>query len=204
MATHRSRPALAAIASVFQPSTGEWPIMPPAFVITFTVLMLFGPWMAMLAAAAAAVAPALLIGPVRRGPMLVDTVIVVTATWGAGLAYESAGGLSGLRWPWQAVPIAAAVLVYHVVQGALASVVVPLVLRRRIDRSWPSRALEGCAIYLLGAEDGGLPLQPPLRPLPPFGEIQNQPRLYLAKIVAPIACRDEREPHASWIQCSRP
>ena len=65
--------------------------------------------------------------------MLINTVIAVAATQGAGLAYH-VGGRScpacsrGRGWR---VPIAAAVIAYHLVQGALAERVVPLVTRRR-------------------------------------------------------------------------
>src|SRR6187401_2918686 len=60
MATFSPRFALGPLASLFQPSTREWPIMPPAFVVTFAVLMVWGPIAAMAAAAAAALTPDLL------------------------------------------------------------------------------------------------------------------------------------------------
>jgi diguanylate cyclase (GGDEF)-like protein/PAS domain S-box-containing protein len=125
--------------------------MPPAFVFTFTALMVSGPIAAMSVAAAAAVAAGLLTTGTPRGRMFIDAAIVVAATWTAGLAYQAAGDVSLLEWPWLAVPIAAAVVAYHLVQGALASVAVPLLARKPVDRSWPGRALEGCPIYLLGA-----------------------------------------------------
>src|SRR5215207_8750610 len=50
-----------------------------------------------------------------------------------------------------AVPVASAVLTYHVAQGALAEVVVPFITRRPVNRLWPDRALAGCPVYVLGA-----------------------------------------------------
>ena len=58
---------------------------------------------------------------------------------------------ASLVWPWLAVPVTAAVVAYHVAQGALANVVVPFIARRPVNRSWPKRALAGWPVYLLGA-----------------------------------------------------
>jgi PAS domain S-box-containing protein len=107
--------------------------MPPAFVVTFTALMVSGPIAATSVAAAAAVAAGVLSTGTPRGRMFIDAAIVVAGTWTAGLAYQAAGDVSVLEWPWLAVPIAAAVVAYHLVQGALASVVVPLLARKPID-----------------------------------------------------------------------
>jgi diguanylate cyclase (GGDEF)-like protein/PAS domain S-box-containing protein len=49
------------------------------------------------------------------------------------------------------VPIAAAVVGYHLVQRALAEVVMPFFAKQPINRSWPQTALRGCPSYLLGA-----------------------------------------------------
>ena len=128
--------------------------MPPSFVINFSALLLFGPNVAMLVATAGAVTPGFL-GSRRAFPrrqMLVEATLAIVATQIAGLAFRSLGGMSGdLAWPWQGLPIAAAVVVYQVAQGALAEVVLPLLARQPINRSWPKRALRGCPIYLAGA-----------------------------------------------------
>ena len=127
-------------------------IMPPAFVIVFTSLMLFGPHVAVLIAAAAALTTDFVNGRIARGQILIDTAIAVFATQSAGLVYQSVGtGFDLLVWPALALPIAAAVVAYHVTQGVLANVVVPFLARRPVDRSWPKRALAGCPVYLLGA-----------------------------------------------------
>ena len=106
----------------------------------------------MCVAAAAALTPGIVSARIPRVQMLVDTVIVLAATQGAGLAHRWVGSLPGVFvWPWLALPIAAAVIVYHVVQGALFNVIVPLVARRPVNRSWPKRALAGLPVYVLGA-----------------------------------------------------
>ncbi len=113
---------------VQEPATTDRAIMPPAFVIVFSALMFFGPNVAMFVAAVATLTAGLVVGGVPRGQMLIDTAIVVAATQSAGLAYRSVSGVPGMfAWPWLAVPVAAAVIAYHLTQGALAEVVVPFV-----------------------------------------------------------------------------
>jgi diguanylate cyclase (GGDEF)-like protein/PAS domain S-box-containing protein len=127
--------------------------MPPSFVINFSALLLFGPNVAMVVAPAGALTPGFL-GSRRvyaLRPMLVEASFVIVATQIGGLAYRSLGGMSGdLMWPWQGLPIAAAVVGYQVAQGALAEVLLPLLARQPVNRSWPKRALHGCPMYLVG------------------------------------------------------
>jgi PAS domain S-box-containing protein len=137
---------------VQEPATTDRAIMPPVFVIVFSALMFFGPNGAMFVAAVATLTAGLVVGGVSCGQLLTDTVIVVAATQSAGLAYQSVGGVPGVfAWPWLAVPVAAAVVAYHLTQGVLAEVVIPFVGRRPVSRSWPTRALAGYPVYLLGA-----------------------------------------------------
>jgi diguanylate cyclase (GGDEF)-like protein/PAS domain S-box-containing protein len=134
------------------PTSSDRAIMPPAFVIIFSALMLFGPQVAMCVAVAAALTPGIVSARIPRSQMLVETVIVIAATQGAALAHRWVGSVPGVFvWPWLALPIAAAVIVYHVVQGALFNVIVPLASRRPVNRSWPKRALAGLPVYVLGA-----------------------------------------------------
>ena len=139
---------------VQQSTTKDRTIMPPSFVINFSALLLFGPNVAMLVATAGALTPGFLGS--RRAyalrSMLVEASFVIVATQIAGLAYRSLGGMSGdLMWPWQGLPIAAAVVGYQVAQGALAEVLLPLLARQAVNRSWLKRALRGCPMYLVGA-----------------------------------------------------
>src|SRR6185503_4162831 len=118
----------------------------------FSALMLFGPHVAMFVAAAAALTPGIVSARPPLSHILIDAVIVVVATQSAGLAHQAVSSVPGMFvWPWLAVPITAAVLVYHLVQGALANVVVPWIARRPVNRVWPARALTGVPVYLLGA-----------------------------------------------------
>ena len=134
------------------PATTDRTIMPPAFVIVFMSLMLFGPHVATCLAVAATLTSALVTTRTSWVQLLIDAGIIIAATEGAGLAYQSIGAVPGaMAWPWLAAPIAGAVVAYHLAQGILANVVVPLVARRSIDRSWPKLALAGCPVYLLGA-----------------------------------------------------
>jgi len=128
--------------------------MPPSFVVDFISLLLFGPHAATLVAAAGTIAQRFTDSqrshPTRR--MLVNAVTVVAATQAAGFAHRALGGTLGdFVWPWQALPIAAAVVVHCVVQSASAEVIVPLVTRRAVNRSWPKSLLQTGPHYVIGA-----------------------------------------------------
>src|SRR5260221_8964554 len=137
---------------VREPIASDRGIMPPAFVLIFSSLMLFGPHVAMFVAAVATLTPGVVAARTPRSQVLIDTAIVIAATQSAGLAQQWVASVPGIFvWPWLAVPISAALVAYHVVQGALANVVVPLVARRPVNRSWPTRPLTGFPVYVLGA-----------------------------------------------------
>jgi len=127
-------------------------IMPPAFIVVFAALMLFGPQAAVFVAAAAALTPAFVTQRASPVQSLIDTAVVVLAVEAAALAQQSSVRVLPdiLVWPWLAVPIVAAVLAYHLAQGALADLVVPFLRRRRLNRAWPKRALAGYPLYLIG------------------------------------------------------
>src|SRR3954452_15649522 len=142
----------AACLRVQAPATADRTIMPPAFVAIVLALLRFGPHVAMCVAAAATLTAGLVTRRSDRLALLIDTVVSAAAAQGAGLAYQSMGAVSLLsQWPWLAVPIATAVVAYHVTQGFLAEIAAPMVMRRPINRSWPRRALAGLPVYLLGA-----------------------------------------------------
>lgn len=135
-----------------EPSAPNRAIMRPGFVIVFSTLMLMGGTAAMAVAAAAALTPGFVMRRQPRRQALVDAAVAALAVQSAVLAH-----LSIVRvvphvfvWPWLAIPLAGAVVVFHLTQDALASIVVPFVFRRPIDRSWPKGALAGCPTYLLG------------------------------------------------------
>ncbi len=149
---------LAAVLSAFlweqQSMTKDRTIMPPVFVIIFSSLLLFGARVAMLVATVAALTPGLVNSrrAYPRAQILIDAAVRVVAMLTAALAYRSLDGKSGdFTWPWQAVPIAAAVVGYHLVQHALAEIVAPLLTRQPVNRSWARTAFRGSPSYLLGA-----------------------------------------------------
>src|SRR6266550_1406529 len=102
---------LASCLRVQEPATTDRAIMPPAFVIIFSSLMLFGPHVAMFVAVAATLTPGFVSARIPRSRMLIDTAIVIVATQSAGLAHRSVGDLRGeFLWPWLALSVAAAVV----------------------------------------------------------------------------------------------
>src|SRR5262245_59689498 len=128
-------------------------IMAPAFVFVFSALMLAGGPVATIVAATATLTPAFVARRASRRQALIETVIVPLAVLSADLTHQAImrTGPRVFLWPWLALSVAGAVVTYHLVQGALASIVLPAVQRRPIDRTWRTRALAGCSLYLLGA-----------------------------------------------------
>jgi diguanylate cyclase (GGDEF)-like protein/PAS domain S-box-containing protein len=137
-----------------QSTTTDWATMPPSFVVDFASLLLLGPQATMLVVAAGTVTQRLTDSqpshPSRR--MIVNAVTVMVATRAAGLAHVALGGTMGhFLWPRQGVPIAAAVIAYCFVKSASAEIIVPLVTRQPVNRSWPKSMLRGCSSYVIGA-----------------------------------------------------
>src|SRR2546428_6172635 len=86
--------------------------MPPSFVFTFAVLLLFGRNAAMLVAAACAVTSALvqwrLAHPLLR---IIANIATVVGTLAAALVYQALGDpVRAFDWPWRVAPIAATAL----------------------------------------------------------------------------------------------
>ncbi len=147
--------AIIASALATQPSiTKDWATMQPSFVVDFTALLLLGPYAMALVAVAGMVTQAITDSqrshPLRR--VLVNAVTVMVATQAAGFGYLALGGTLGqFVWPWQAVPIAAAIVGYCFVKSMSAEIVVPLATKQPINRSWPVNLLRGCPSYFIGA-----------------------------------------------------
>ncbi len=145
------------LASAFAASPSaieDWAILPPSFVVDFTTVLLFGPNPAMLVAAVGSIGRALASPPSSRprGRMLLNTAIVMLATQAAGAAQRALGGTEGhFVWPWQALPIAGAVIAYCLVKSVSIDILAPLVARQPVDRSWPKTILRGAPNYLIGA-----------------------------------------------------
>src|SRR5579859_1091473 len=135
-------------------TTEDLATMPPSFVIDFASLLLIGPNATMLVAAAGTVTQGLAGSQRARAPrrMLVSAGTVVIATQAAGLAHRALGGTMGhFTWPWQGVPITAAVVVYCFAKSTSAEVIVPLFTRQPVNRSWLKRVLHSCPNHLIGA-----------------------------------------------------
>ena len=149
---------LAAIAvSAFtarQTGTEDGVLMPPFFVVDFAGLLLVGPYVAMVVAAAGAAARGL-VGPqsansTRR--IVTSAATAIVALQSAGIAYRVLGGTIGyFTWPWQAVPISAAVVAYCVGKRVSADILVPMLSgEERPVQSWAT-ILSACPHHVIGA-----------------------------------------------------
>ncbi len=146
--------AILTSALATQPSAQDWATMPASFVIDFAALLLLGPNAMMLVAVAGTVARGLTEShhPHRGRRMLSSAATVMIATQAAGFAHRMLGGTMGqFTWPEQGVPIGAAVIAYCLVKCALADVIVPLVSRQPVNRSWLASILRGCPNHGIGA-----------------------------------------------------
>jgi diguanylate cyclase (GGDEF)-like protein/PAS domain S-box-containing protein len=126
--------------------------MRPFFVVEFLSLLLVGPHLTALVAAAGVLARARTARPSLPWRVAVDVVTAVASVEAAGWAYDVLGGTTTRTvWPWQAVPFAAAVVAYLLVAGAAADIVTPLVARRRIDPAWRRIFIAHPPLYFVGA-----------------------------------------------------
>ena len=127
--------------------------MRPPFVFDFIALLLFGRNAALVVAAAQTIAGRFAHSaahPVRD--MLAHVARTILSIQAAFFVHHALGGTVGhFTWPWQALPIGAAALAYGIVAGVFADVIVPLLTRQSINRSWPTFILRGCPTYLVGA-----------------------------------------------------
>jgi diguanylate cyclase (GGDEF)-like protein/PAS domain S-box-containing protein len=147
--------AVAALGASFlgveRASERDRAIMPPTFVVVFAALLLAGPNVALLVAAAAAIAP---VFATTRTPrqVLVAFSVTLASTEAAALAhaYFPALGMAP-TWPWLALPLTAAVITYYLLQSAFVEVVIPLLMKQPFNRAWWTTAWRGCPLYLVGA-----------------------------------------------------
>jgi diguanylate cyclase (GGDEF)-like protein/PAS domain S-box-containing protein len=128
-------------------------MMPPPFVFTFAVLLLFGGDAAILVAVATAVTSAFvqwrLSHPIRR---LVVNAATIIAMLVAAIVYQVLGDpKSSLGWSWRLVSIADAVVAYWIVTSASTDLFLAVLAKRPIDRAWPKSLLSGGPSYAIGA-----------------------------------------------------
>jgi diguanylate cyclase (GGDEF)-like protein/PAS domain S-box-containing protein len=129
-------------------------LMTPSFVVDFSTLLLLGGHAALFIATAGAltrwVAEPEPLRPLRQ--TVFNAAIVLAATEAAWLSCDALAGAIGPRsWPWPALPIAAAVVVYGVVRGIAAEVIAPIVNKAAINREWPAAVLRNAPHYFIGA-----------------------------------------------------
>ena len=131
----------------------DWAIMPLSFVIDFTSLLFLGPASAMITATTATVAQHFTEDDGGSPQQLLSqTAIGIVSIQAAAMAHQALGGTLGhFEWPWQAVPILAAVLAYCFVKCAVMEIVAPLCRRQAFNRSWLKRILTACPVYVVGA-----------------------------------------------------
>jgi diguanylate cyclase (GGDEF)-like protein/PAS domain S-box-containing protein len=125
-----------------------------SFVSDCVTLLFFGPIAMTLGATIGVLARTLSNPPraqrIRR--VLLDVVTVAAATQAAGLAHAVLGGSSvPLAWPWQAIPIAAAVLAFCVITSAVADLIAPLATGGDGVHAWPRHALRGVPGHVIAA-----------------------------------------------------
>jgi diguanylate cyclase (GGDEF)-like protein/PAS domain S-box-containing protein len=143
------------ISSVARPAVAESSrSMPLSFVPEFAALLLFGVNPALFVVAASCLST-WLTGSDRRRPfrrLLLNAAIVMLAMQAAGLAYSALGGTRGsFEWPFQTLPIAAAVVAYLIVKAIASEVMVPLLNREAVNQRWSTAVLRGCPFYFIGA-----------------------------------------------------
>jgi diguanylate cyclase (GGDEF)-like protein/PAS domain S-box-containing protein len=129
-------------------------MMPPSFFVDFSALCLLGGYAALFVAAAGMttrwLSDAAWTRPRRM--LLLNGATTMVATGAAALAYGALGGAPGqFTWPWQGLPIAAAVVAYCAVKSLSAEAVAPVLNKRDIDRSWPSAVVRQWPNYFIGA-----------------------------------------------------
>ena len=116
--------------------------MPPSFVIEFAALLALGPVAALLVSGVGAL--------IKR--RVANGLAVMVATAAAAYVHHLLGGTTGgFAWPYQGMPIAAAVVAYGFVKVLAMQVVTPWVERRPVNRDWPKLVLRACPMYVIGA-----------------------------------------------------
>ena len=144
IAAHSARPSL----------LGGREAMRPSFVVALATLILLGTPAAMVVAVAGEIADGLAQAAhaQRIVRVFTSTAATLVAIQFAGAVHLMLGGSVGhFTWPWQALPIAGAVVAYCVARSTTAGVVVPLLMRRPIDPDWGAHVVRSCAPHAVGA-----------------------------------------------------
>ena len=129
-------------------------LFPLIVVVEFISLLMFGPHATALVAAAGTLV--LAFGDRSRpdpiGRVILNLVTAVAAVEAAGFVHRLLGGTTGhFVFPFQALPIAASVVVYSFVKAASFHLVAPLLQRRPVNSAWPAEALRGSGSHVIAA-----------------------------------------------------
>jgi diguanylate cyclase (GGDEF)-like protein/PAS domain S-box-containing protein len=148
---------LAILSSAF---SAHWPAGPfgaamrPPFVVAFIALLVHGPAFGVAVAAASALAHLL----ASRSPggfgreSLSRAAIPVASIGAAGGVLLILGEKTGsVAWPWQAMPLAAAILTYCLAAGIGTGLILPAVTGQAVDGSWHVRAAASVPPHVIGA-----------------------------------------------------
>jgi diguanylate cyclase (GGDEF)-like protein/PAS domain S-box-containing protein len=145
---------LTSVLAVQRPAAEDRGMMPLAFVIHFSTLLLFGPHIAVIVVAAGAIAY-VLADSQRTRPLertVLNAATTMAAIQAAGIVHKLLGGTLGhFFWPWQGLPIAFAVATYAIVHSAVAELLLPVVLGQPINRWWPATVLRDGPHHVIGA-----------------------------------------------------
>ena len=145
---------LASTLTERQAASGDVDTMRPTFIVDIAALLLLGLPAAMLVAAAGEVAGGLTHSAIRRRftRLLPGPVTTLAAMQTVGAVHLALGGtFRTFDWPWQAVPIAAAVVAGAIVKSAVAGLVLPLMARQTVGPGWAARLFRGCPAHIIGA-----------------------------------------------------
>jgi diguanylate cyclase (GGDEF)-like protein/PAS domain S-box-containing protein len=130
------------------PSIEDAGTMPLSFIVDFTSLLLLGPHATMLVAAASAATRGL-IDAHHPQRILGGAAVAMFSIQTAGVVFGLLGGSSGqFGWPWQAIPIGAAIVAYTIVSRWSTNVVAALLMHKRGPKldpfsGWPTYVVGG-------------------------------------------------------------
>ena len=172
---------LAFVASRFKlrlPTPKHRATLSASFVVDFVSLLTLGPHPTTLVASAGALSQSLFGGRRTNPPhrTLFNIACFVITIEASGWVYQAFGGTTGhLDWPFALEPLAAATIVYFLVNSGLVAVAVSASTRQTADHVWQQTFLWSGPNYFIGAAvavscveliDRGLWLLVPLTTLP--------------------------------------
>ena len=135
-------------------AANDWTTVRPTFVVDLIALLLLGTGAGVIVSTAGVIARVLGESPGRARPAetLLPAIAPLLALEAAAFTHLALGGTIGsFAWPWQAVPIAAAILSYCLVLSAVFEIALPLLSSRPPAKTWPAVVLSSCPSYVTAA-----------------------------------------------------